>query len=186
MGKLIYSMIESLDGYAADESGGFGWAEPDEAVHTFIGDLQRTVGTSLMGRRMYEVMAAWDAMGLSDDDPAFIRDFAAMWRGTEKVVYSSTLEEVPSARARVEREFDPDAVRRLKAESERDISIGGPTLAAAAMKAGLVDEYQLFVAPVVVGGGLATFPPGITLDLELVEERRFPNGFAYLDYRARC
>lgn len=184
MGKLIYSMIESLDGYVADESGGFGWAEPDEVVHSFINDLQRLVGTYLLGRRMYEVMAAWDTMGASDDAPPFIRDFADLWRSVDKVIYSSKLTDVHSARARIERDFDPDAIRLMKAESTRDISIGGPTLAAAAIKAGLVDEYQLFVVPFVVGGGLATFAPGTRLDLELVEERRFPSGFVYLNYRS--
>jgi dihydrofolate reductase len=185
VGKLIYSMIESLDGYFADESGGFGWAEPDEAVHSFINDLQRPVGTYLFGRRMYEVMAAWDTIGVSDDAPAFIRDFADLWRGADKVVYSSTLTDVHSPRARVERDFDPDAIRLMKAESGGDISIGGPTLAAAAIEAGLVDEYQLFVVPFVAGGGLATFAGGTRQNLDLVEERRFPSGFVYLDYRPR-
>lgn len=183
MGKLIYSMIESLDGYVADESGGFGWAQPDEAVHTFINELQRPIGTNLLGRRMYEVMAAWDNMGTSGNEPDFIRDFARIWRASDKVIYSSTLTGVPSARARVEREFDPDAIRSIKAASARDISIGGPALAAAAIEAGVVDEYQLFVVPFVAGGGLATFARGTRLDLELVEERRFASGFVYLVYR---
>ncbi len=182
MGKLIYSMIESLDGYVADESGGFDWAEPDEAVHSFINDLQRPVGTYLLGRRMYEVMTAWDTMETSDDAPAFIRDFADLWRGADKVIYSSMLTDVHSPRGRVERDFDPDAIRLMKAESARDIAIGGPTLAATAIEAGLVDEYQLFVVPFVAGGGLATFACGTRLDLDLVEERRFPSGFVYLDY----
>lgn len=177
-------MIESLDGYVADESGGFGWAEPDEAVHSFINELEHPVGTYLLGRRMYEVMAAWDTMGTSDDEPAYIRDFANLWRDADKVVYSSTLAGVLSARTRVEREFSPDAIRGLKAAAERDISIGGPTLAAAAIEAGLVDEYKLFVVPYVSGGGLATFARGVRLHLELVEERRFPSGFVYLDYRS--
>jgi dihydrofolate reductase len=183
--KLIYSMIESLDGYAADESGNFDWAQPDEVVHSFINDLQRSVGTMLMGRHMYEVMAAWDTLGTAGDEPAYIQDFSVLWRDADKVVYSSELASVPSARAHVEREFVPDAIRKMKAESDRDTSIGGPTLAAAAIGAGLVDEYQLFVVPFVVGGGLATFPPGVRLGLELMEERRFPSGFVYLDYRPR-
>jgi dihydrofolate reductase len=185
MGKLIYSMIESLDDYVADESGDFGWAEPDQVVHSFINDLERHVGTYLLGRRMYEVMAVWDTLGSSDDAPAYIRDFASLWLGADKVVYSSTLTEVHSPRARLERDLDPDAVRAMKAESARDISIGGPTLAAAAIEAGLVDEYQLFVVPFVAGGGLATFPRGARLDLELAEERRFPSGFVYLNYHAK-
>jgi len=184
VGKLIYSMIESLDGYVADESGEFGWAEPDEAVHSFINDLQRPIGTYLMGRRMYEVMAAWDTLGTSDEAPLFIREFADLWRNVDKVIYSSMLIDVQSPRARIAREFDPDVIRVMKAESSRDISIGGPTLAAAAIDAGLVDEYQVFVVPFVAGGGLATFARGTRLTLDLAEERQFPSGFVYLNYRS--
>lgn len=185
MGKLIYSVIESLDGYVADASGNFDWAEPGESVHSFIGDLQRSVGTELYGRRMYEVMAVWETIDALGDQPAFIEDFARLWRATDKVVYSSTLTKVTTTRTRLERAFDPAAIHRMKAEAESDISIAGPTLAAAAISAGLVDEYQLFVAPVLVGGGTPTFREGIRLELELVGQRRFDGGFVYLDYRPR-
>lgn len=185
MGKLIYSVIESLDGYVADESGNFDWAEPDESVHSFISDLQRPVGTELYGRRMYEVMAVWETIDALGDQPAYIEDFARMWRATDKVVYSSTLPKVTTSRTRLERTFDPAAIRRMKADSERDISISGPTLAAAAISAGLVDEYQLFVAPVLVGGGTPTFARGIRIELELVGERQLGGGMVYLDYRSR-
>jgi len=150
MSKLIYSMIASLDGYVADESGNFGWAEPDASVHAFINDLERSVGTYLYGRRMYEVMSWWETLGDLSELPPHIADFATLWRAADKVVYSSTLSGISTSRTRIERDFDVAAVQRMKAESERDISIGGPTLASAAMAAGLVDEYQLFVAPVIV------------------------------------
>jgi dihydrofolate reductase len=181
MAKLIYSVIESLDGYIADEDGNFDWAEPDEEVHAFVNDLERPVGTYLYGRRMYEVMNAWETMELADQ-PAFIQDFAAMWRGADKIVYSRTLVEAESAKTRIERDLDPEAVRQLKASLEADITIGGPSLAAEAMRAGLVDEWQLFVAPVVVGGGTPSFPDNLRLDLELVDERRFGNGMVFLRY----
>lgn len=185
MGKLIYSVIESLDGYVADESGNFGWAEPDESVHSFINDLQRPLGTYLYGRRMYEVMAAWDTIGAVGDQPPFIEDFARVWRAADKVVYSSTLSRVSTDRTRIERGFDAVTVQRMKAESKRDMSIGGPKLAAAVIEAGLVDEYQLFVVPVIVGGGTPAFHGGIRLELELIGERRFDSGVVYLDYRSR-
>ena len=185
MSKLIYSMIASLDCYVADESGGFGWAEPDASVHSFINDVERSVGTYLCGRRMYEVMSWWETVGGPSDVPPHIRDFADLWRAADKVVYSSTLDEVPSARTRIEREFDAAAAERMKAESVRDIAIGGPTLASAAIAAGLVDEYRLFIAPVIVGGGLRAFLGGARQDLELLGERHFDNGFVYLDYGLR-
>lgn len=185
MARLIYSALESLDGYVADEAGNFDWAMPDEAVHTFINGLERSVGTYLFGRRMYEVMAVWETLGQSDDAPAFIREYAEQWLAADKVVYSTTLESVSTARTRIESAFDPDAVRRLKAQSTRDVSIGGPTIAAHAIAAGLVDEYQLFVVPVMVGGGLRSLPDGVRIDLELVDERRFENGMVYVNYRPR-
>lgn len=184
MAKLIFSTIESLDGYVADEAGRFDWARPDEVVHTFVNDLERHVGTYLYGRRMYEVMAVWETLDqLADQPPSFIGDFARTWRDASKIVYSTTLDEVRSSRTRIERVFEPEAVRRMKAEVARDISIGGPTLAAHAIAAGLVDEYQLFVAPVVVGGGTRSLPERVRLQLELVDERRFDNGMVYLNYR---
>jgi dihydrofolate reductase len=183
MAKLVFSMIESLDGYVADAAGKFDWAEPDESVHTFVNDLQRPLGTHLYGRRMYEVMVAWETLGALGDQPPFIEDFAKMWRAASKIVYSSTLVAVSSARTRIERDFDPAVIRRMKEEAVGDISVGGPGLAALAISAGLVDEYQLFVAPVMVGGGTRSLPDAIRLNLELVDERRFYNGMVYLNYR---
>ena len=184
MAKLVFSMIESLDGYVADAAGKFDWAEPDESVHTFVNDLLRPLGTHLYGRRMYEVMVAWETLDGLGDAPPFIEDFAKMWRAASKIVYSSTLDAVSSARTRIERDFDPAAIRRMKEEAVGDISVGGPTLAAQAIRAGLVDDYQLFVAPVVVGGGTRSLPDAVRLNLELVDERRFDNGMVYLSYRS--
>ena len=184
MGKLIYSAITSLDGYVADEDGRFDWAEPDEGVHTFVNDLQRPVGAYLYGRRLYEVMVAWETLDAADQ-PSFIRDFAKIWQAADKIVYSKTLQTVSSARTRIERDFDPEAVRRLKASAERDVTVGGPELAAHAFAAGLVDECHVFLAPVVVGGGSRSLPDDVRLDLELLDERRFRNGVVYLRYRTR-
>jgi dihydrofolate reductase len=182
--KLIYSALASLDGYVADENGNFDWAAPDEEVHRFVNDLERPVGTHLYGRRMYEVMAFWETAG-GADQPPIVRDYAEIWRAADKIVYSKTLERVSSAKTRIERDFDPDAVRRLKATAERDLAVGGPGLAAQALEAGLVDELQLFLAPVVIGGGLRWLPDGARLDLELLDERRFESGVVYLRYRTR-
>ena len=184
MAKLIYSAITSLDGYVADEDGNFRWAEPDEEVHSFVNDLERPVGTYLYGRRMYETMLAWETMSL-DDQPAVVRDFAAIWQAADKIVYSRTLEAASSARTRIERDFDPEAVRQLKAAPGPDLTVGGPELAAQAIKAGLVDEYHLFVAPVVVGAGNQALPTNVRLKLELLDERRFGNGMVHLHYRTR-
>ena len=183
MAKLLYSSIASLDGYVADEDGNFDWAEPDEDVHTFVNDLQRPVGTYLLGRRMYEVLVAWETMDTAEEPP-YIREYAEIWRAADKVVYSTTLERVSSARTRVERDFDPDAIRELKASAGRDLTVGGPVLAAHAIKAGLVDEYHLFVAPVAVGGGTRFLPDDVHLELELLDERRFGSGTVLLRYRA--
>jgi dihydrofolate reductase len=180
--KLIYSVIESLDGYIADEDGNFDWAEPDEEVHTFVNDLERPVGTYLYGRRMYEVMKAWETLDIGDEPP-FSQDFAAIWRAADKIVYSRALEAATSARTRIERDFDPEAVRQLKAAAGSDITIGGANLAAEAIRVGLVDEWHLLVAPVVVGGGTASLPDGVRLQLELLNERRFGNGMVFLRYR---
>ena len=184
MAELIYSALTSLDGYVADEDGKFDWAEPDEEVHTFVNDLGRPVGTYLLGRRMYEVLVAWETIDLTDQPP-FIRDFADIWRALDKIVYSRTLETVSSARTRIEREFDPDSVRQLKAAADRDLVVGGPELAAQAFVAGLVDECHLFLAPAVVGGGNQSLPDNVRLKLELVDERRFGNGVVFLRYRTR-
>ncbi len=182
MAKLIYSAITSLDGYVADDKGDFDWAQPDEEVHTFINDLERSVGTHLLGRRMHEVLVVWDTLDVADQPP-YIRDFADMWRAADKVVYSTTLPAVSSGRTRIEPSFDAEAIRRWKAEAERDIAVGGPNLAAHALQAELVDEIHWFTVPVVVGGGLPVFPDGIRLQLDLLDERRFGNGTVYLRYR---
>jgi dihydrofolate reductase len=183
MAKLVFSAIESLDGYVADESGRFDWAEPDESVFSFINDLERRIGTYLFGRRMYEVMAVWETLGTSGDEPPYVREYGEIWRAADKIVYSTTLSAVSSSRTTIEREFDPEAIRRMKRESVRDIAIAGPTLAAHAIAAGLVDEYGFYVAPVIVGGGTRSLPDGVRLDLELVDERRFDNGMVYVSYR---
>ncbi len=185
MAKLIYSAITSLDGYVADEDGNFDWAAPDEEVHTFINDLERRVGTYLYGRRMYEMMVYWESAHTAADQPPFVQDFAQIWQAADKIVYSATLETVSSAETRIERDFDPEAVRQLKASAGRDITVGGPGLAAQAIKAGLVDEYHLFLTPVMVGGGKQSLPDNLRLKLELLDERRFGNGMVYLRYRSR-
>jgi len=179
MAKLIYTAIASLDGYIEDEDGRFEWAAPDEDVHAFVNDLERPIGTYLYGRRMYEVMAAWET--ISDPAPV-MQDYAHVWRAADKIVYSTTLETVSSARTRIERAFDPEAVRQMKASAERDLSIGGPELAARAFRAGLVDECRLFLSPIVVGGGKPALPDGVRLPLELLDERRFGNGVVHLRY----
>jgi dihydrofolate reductase len=184
MAKLIYSAIMSLDCYVADEDGNFDWAEPDEEVHSFVNDLERRIGTYLYGRRMYEVMVPWESPDTIADQPPFMHDYAEIWKAADKVVYSTTLEAASSARTRVERDFDPDAIRQMKATANRDISVGGPDLAAQAIKTGLVDEWHLFVTPVVVGGGTRSVPDDVRLKLNLVDERRFGNGVVYLHYRA--
>jgi dihydrofolate reductase len=183
MAKLVYSALASLDGYVADEDGKFDWAEPDEEVHTFVNDLERAAGTYLYGRRMYEVMVAWETVHTVPDQPPFILDYAQIWQAADKIVYSRTLEAVSSARTRIEHDFDADAVQRLKAASGRDLLVGGPELAGQAIEVGLVDELQVFVAPVVVGGGRRSLPDGVRVRLELLEERRFGNGVVYLRYR---
>jgi len=185
LAKLICTAITSLDGYVADEAGSFDWSVPDEEVHAFINDLERPIGTYLYGRRLYEVMVAWETIDTGPDQEPVMRDFAAVWRAAEKVVYSRTLETVTSARTRIERVFDPDKVRRMKATAGRDITVGGPELAAQALEAGLVDECQVFVSPMVVGGGKQFLPDGLRVKLELLDERRFGNGVVYLRYGVR-
>jgi dihydrofolate reductase len=182
MAKLIYSMLASLDGYVADEHGNFDFAAPDDEVHAFVNELERPVGTLLLGRRMYDVLVAWETMDVAGE-PDVIRDFAAIWRAADKVVYSRSLEEAASARTRIEHEFDPAAVRRMKAAASRDLGIGGPELASQAFAAGLVDECHLFLMPVLVGGGKRALPDGIRVDLELLDERRFRSGAVHLRYR---
>jgi dihydrofolate reductase len=182
LAKLIYAAITSLDGYVADEDGNFDWAEPDEEVHTFVNDLQRQAGTYLLGRRMYEVLVAWETLQTADQ-PRFIQEFAEIWRATDKIVYSKTLETVSSTRTRIERAFDPEAVRRMRSSSGRDLTVGGPDLAGQAIREGLVDEIHLFVTPVAVGGGTRSLPDDVRLQLALLDERRFGNGVVHVHYR---
>jgi dihydrofolate reductase len=182
MADLIYSAITSLDGYVADEHGKWDWSFPDREIHAFVNDLERPIGTHLYGRRMYEVLVAWETM---EDPEPLMRDYAQIWRATEKIVYSTTLEQASSQRTRIERRFDPEAVRELKRSATSDLAIGGPHLAAEAFAAGLVDQVHLFLSPVIVGGGTRALPDGVRLDLELVSERRFGNGAVHLHHRVR-
>jgi dihydrofolate reductase len=185
MAKLIYTAITSLDGYTADEEGKFDWAAPSEEVHAFVNDLERPVGTYLYGRRLYETMAVWEnADAFVGQSPA-MQAYARIWQSADKVVYSRTLETVSSSRTRLERSFDPDAIRRLKAAASRDITVGGANLAAEAFRAGLVDECHLFLTPLLVGGGTQALPDNIRLKLDLLDERRFDNSVVHLHYRAR-
>ncbi len=186
MAKLIYSAITSLDGYTEDAEGKFDWAEPDDEVHAFVNDLERSVGTYLYGRRMYETMVFWESPPELTAQPAFVQDFAGIWQRADKIVYSKTLQTVTSAKTLIEREFDPEAIRQLKAKAGADLSVGGASLAAQAIKAGLVDEYQLLLAPVVVGGGKRSLPgSNVRVNLDLLDQRRFRNGTVYLHYRTR-
>jgi dihydrofolate reductase len=182
MARLIYGPLASLDGFVADENGNFDWAMPDEEVHSSVNDLQRTIGTFLLGRRMYEVLVAWETLP-TEGEPDVVRDFAELWHATDKVVFSSTLKTPSSKRTRIETDFEPDAIRRLKESAAKDISIAGPHLAAEAFHAGLVDEVYLYLAPVVVGAGNRALPEGVRVNLELQDERRFHSGFVLLHYR---
>ena len=185
MARLIYAAIVSLDGYIEDESGSFDWAAPEDDVFAFITDLERSVGTSLYGRRMYETMAVWETDPAFAAESALLADFASVWQAADKVVYSTTLDAVSTARTRLERSFDADSVRALKASATSDLTVAGPTLAAHAFEAALVDECQLFIHPVVVGGGKPALPRDTRAELELLDERRFSKGVVYLRYRTR-
>ena len=182
MARLIYSVISSLDGYIEDAEGKFEWAEPDEEVLAFVNDLERPVGTYLLGRRMYETMVFWESPPDLAAQPPGVRDFAEIWQRADKIVFSRTLQSASSAETRIEREFDPEAVRQLKLTAGADITVGGAELAAQAIEAGLVDEYHLFLVPVVVGGGKRSLPVGVRVNLKLAHERRFRNGTVYLHY----
>lgn len=184
MAKLIYLCIASLDGYVADREGNFGWAHPDEEVHGFVNDLVRGVGTYLYGRRMYETMAVWETLE-TQSEPECVRDFAQIWRTADKVVYSSRLESVATPRTRLERTFDAGALEQRKALASSDLAVGGASIAAQAIAAGLVDEYQMLLAPAIVGGGTRFLPDDVRIDLQLLNERRFSSGFAFLRYRVR-
>ena len=182
MARLIYAALSSLDGYVADSQGNFDWAAPDEEVHAAVNDILRPVGTHLYGRRMYEVLVAWETMETAGQSP-LIRDFDEIWRSADKVVYSRTLKKLSSARTRIEHDFDPESVLKLKAAAQRDLSIGGPELASLAFRAGLIDECHLFLAPVVVGAGNRSLPTSGFLRFELLGERHFKSGFVQLHYR---
>ena len=187
MASLIYSAIASLDGKVADADGNFDWAAPDEQLHAFVNDLERPVGTYLYGRRMYEVMAAWETMPTDADQPAVVRDYARIWRAADKVVYSTSRYGKPDAvrsdRTRIEHTFDVEQIRKLKTAATSNLSIGGPTLAGQALRAGLVDECRLFLMPVTVGSGTAAFPKDFLLRLQLIQLHRFDSGVVYLRYR---
>ncbi len=182
MAKLVYSAIASLDGYVEDERGSFDWARPDEEVHAFANELERPIGTYLYGRRMYETMVFWETASTSGE-PAVFGDYAELWRAADKVVFSRTLQEVSSARTRIERELDPDAIRALKRAADADVSVGGSELAGQALAAGLVDELHLLLFPVLVGGGKPALPLGVRAELELIDERRFESGVVHMGYR---
>ena len=186
MADLIYSAITSLDGYVADQEGNFDWAAPDEEVHAFVNDLERPTGTYLYGRRMYEVMRYWETAHTVIGQTPSVLDYAELWQAADKVVYSTTLEAASTSRTRIEREFDPESVRATKASAVRDLSVGGPHLAALALRAGLVDELHWFVTPIVVGGGTPWLPDDVRVELELTDERRFAGGVAFLRYRTRA
>jgi dihydrofolate reductase len=182
--RLVFTSITSLDLYVNDARGEFGWAEPDREVHAFVNVLERPIGTYLYGRRLYETMRGWETTETSPAEPN-ADDYAHLWRAADKVVYSTTLPEVTTPRTRLERTFDPDAVRALVEADDRDVSVGGPTLAARAFAAGLVDDVHLFLNPVIVGGGTRALPDDVSLDLALVDERRFANGVVHVHYRVR-
>jgi dihydrofolate reductase len=182
MGKLIYSAICSLDQYTNDVGGSFEWAAPDEQVHAFVNEQQRPVGTYLLGRGMYDTLKVWDTLGSDPESPDAIREFASIWASADKVVYSASLDAVETQRTRLEREFDPAAVRAMVDAAERDVSIGGATLAATALRAGIVDQVDLYLNPVVVGGGTRAVPDGVRFGLGLIATERFDNGVVYLRY----
>jgi len=185
MGDLIYTAITSLDGYVADVTGNFDWSVPDEDVHSFVNELERPIGTYLFGRRLYEVMTVWDTPAMTaPDQPDVIREFAAIWQAADKIVYSTTLAAPVTPRTTIERTFDPEAIRRMKASSPHDISVGGAELAGQAIRADLVDVLHLIVSPIVVGGGKPALPADVTWPLELLDTRRFDNGVVHLHYRS--
>ena len=184
MAKLIYAAIASLDGYVEDGEGKFDWSAPDDEVHAFVNNLERPIGTYLYGRRLYETMVFWETVSTDADQPAVFWDYAEIWRAAEKIVYSRTLQKVSSAKTRIEREFDRDAIQRLKQASGADIAIGGAELAGQAIGAGLVDECHLFLCPIAVGGGKRALPDNIRVQLELLDVHRFRNGVVHLHYHA--
>jgi dihydrofolate reductase len=185
MARLIYSAIASADGYVEDAGGSFDWAAPDDELLCFVNDLERPVGTYLYGRRMYETMRYWETAHLLPGQPPAVREFTGIWQAAEKIVFSKTLASLPGARTRIERDFDPEMVRQLKSAAEHDLAVGGADLAGQAIRAGLVDELQLFLVPVIVGGGKRALPSDARSDLELLDTRRFASGAVYLRYRPK-
>jgi dihydrofolate reductase len=185
MAKLIYAAISSLDGYVADAEGKFDWSAPDQEVHRFVNDLERPIGTHLYGRRMYEVMRYWETAP-TGGEPSAEREYAKIWQTSDKIVYSKSLERASTGKTRIEREFDPQAIKHLKTTAARDLSVSGPTLAAQALKLGLVDECHLFLSPIVVGGGNPALPDNVRLGLELLDERRFSHGVVHLHYGVKA
>jgi dihydrofolate reductase len=183
MARLIYSAIASADGYTEDAAGSFDWAAPDEELLRFVNGLERPVGTYLYGRRMYETMLYWETAHTVPGQPPSVREFTGIWQAAEKIVFSKTLASVPSARTRIEPNFDTGMIRQLKSATEHDMTVGGADLAGQAIKAGLIDELQLFLAPIVVGGGKRALPNDVRTDLELLDTQRFPSGAVYLRYR---
>jgi dihydrofolate reductase len=185
MAKLIYSAFTSLDGYVADETGNFDWAELSDEVHAYINSRESQIGIYLFGRKVYESVAVWESPDVLPDLTPAALEFAPIWQAAEKIVYSTTLQRVTTAKTRLERRFEADVVRELKAEATRDLEVGGPTLAVQAIRAGLVDEYHLLIAPIIAGGGNPYLPGKVSVKLELLDERRFDNGLVYVRYRAK-
>lgn len=181
MGKLIYSITTSLDGYVADDDGNFDWAMPSEEVHLYVNNIVRKVGTFLLGRKMYETLAVWDT--IQDTDSEAMNQFAQIWNAANKVVYSSQLKAVKTKNTKLERLFDPEAIAKMVAGSDKDFGIGGPHLAARAIKAGIVDEYHQIIAPIIIGSGNYWLPKDVKSKLKLVDLRKFENGFVHLQYR---
>ena len=188
MGKLVYLITTSLDGFVADKNGDFEWAMPSEEVHAFVNDIVRNVGTSLLGRNMYEIMQVWDTIptegtgGPMDGPSEAMNDFAKIWRAAKKIVYSTSLSDLTIANATIERSFDPGTIQKLVAESDKDFDIGGPHLAAEAIKAGIVDEYHQIIVPQLIGSGNYWLPKDVESKLKLVDLRKFENGFVHLQY----
>ncbi len=185
MARLIYSALASLDGYIEDQNGNFDWAMPDEEVHAFINNLERTAGTYLLGRKMYETLMVWETDPSLAADSPLMQDYAQIWQAAEKIVYSKTLTTVPTRKTTLEQNFDPARIKALKKTAQQNIVIGGPNLAAHAFSEGLIDEFHLFLMPIVLGGGKPCLPDNLRLGLELLAERRFQNGTVYLHYQIK-
>ena len=188
MGKLIYLITTSIDGYVADKNGSFSWAKPTEEIHSFVNDQLSNVGTILMGSKLYETMKVWDEIptegtgGPMDGPSQAMNDYSKIWRAADKIVYSTSLAELKIKNATIERSFDPSAIQKQVAESDKDYDIGGPHLAAQAIKANIIDDYHQFIAPIIIGSGNYWLPKDFKIQLKLVDSRKFENGFVYLRY----